>query len=61
MTNTHSGDTDTLLGIELLEFGGQYYGPAPELAGIEADTEYAVSDFVVRLTGQAVEAMDLAG
>lgn len=28
---------------------------------IEADTDYAVSDFVVRLTGQAVETMDLAG
>ncbi len=61
LTRKLSGETDTLIDIELLKVGGHYFGAAGTLPGIDLGTQVDLGDHVIQLTAQQVQAMDLAG
>ena len=52
-----TGETDTLVEVELLQIGSRYYGLAADNPGLEAGQEAALAPFMVELTGQHVAAM----
>lgn len=61
LTRKLSGETDTLIDIELLKVGGHYFGAADTLSGIDVGTQVDLGDHVIQLTAQQVQAMDLTG
>ncbi|HBN15921.1 MAG TPA: hypothetical protein DD407_12855, partial [Pseudohongiella sp.] len=61
LTRKLSGETDTLIDIELLKVGGNYYDLSDTIADLQAGIDYELGDHTVQLTAQQVQALDLAG
>ncbi|MEC8859521.1 MAG: DUF4347 domain-containing protein [Pseudomonadota bacterium] len=61
LTRKLSGETDTLIDIELLKVGGNYYDLSDSIADLQAGIDYELGDHTVQLTAQQVMALDLAG
>lgn len=61
LTTEHSGAVDVLQNIEVLKIGAYYYAPASSINEVAQNTDHALESHLVQLTGQQVQAMDLAG
>ncbi len=61
LTTLHTGDVDVLQNIELLKVGGNYFQLSSAIAALPSDVDHALNNYVVELTAQQVQALDLAG